>query len=145
MKAIAWSALTLLAVAPALAQDKAAQEVVATERGAMVRWAKGDTHGYIDIAAPDITYFDTGSERRVDGIGEFRRDLERIHGTFHLDDWAIINPQVQRSGDVAVLTYNGTSRVGARETRWNVTEVYKKTPAGWRLWSSHFSHTKPGR
>lgn len=143
MKTITWGVLALAAVAPALAQDKTAEEVIAIERQALERWAKGDTRGYVEIAAPDITYFDPSAESRVDGIEAFRRHLDPIHGKFHIDHWEMTDAKVQTNGDVAVLTYHDLSRTGANESRWNVTEIYKKTPAGWRLWSSHFSFRKP--
>jgi hypothetical protein len=43
------------------------------ERRALERWAKGEIAGYIEIAAPEITYFDTGTQKRVNGLGAFQR------------------------------------------------------------------------
>jgi hypothetical protein len=31
----------------------------------MERWRKGDPWGFTDISAPDVTYFDTGTPRRI--------------------------------------------------------------------------------
>jgi hypothetical protein len=51
----------------------------------------------------------------------------------------MIDPVVQGCEHMAVLTYNAVNWVGERESRWNVTEVYRKTGAVWRIASSHFS------
>ncbi len=145
MRRIGFGILALIACVPAPAQDKTADEVIAMERGALERWAKGDTLGYVEIATEDTTYFDPATERRVDGLDAFRRDLEPARGTFHIDRWEMLNPKVQTCDHLAVLTYNDVSRTGDRESRWNVTEIYRKTPRGWRLMSSHFSLTQPDK
>src|SRR6266567_2210218 len=43
------------------------KSIIALERGALDRWGKGDPQGYLELYAPDITYFDPTQERRVDG------------------------------------------------------------------------------
>lgn len=126
--------------AGAFAQDRTAAEIIALERGALERWAKGDTRGFLEIIAPDITYFDPNTERRVEGADEVRAVMDKFHGKFRIDYWEMRDAKVQVSGGVAVLTYLDLNRTGTVETLWKVTEVYKKTPAGWRVWSSHFSY-----
>jgi len=44
------------------------EELVALERSALDRWIKLDPQGYSDLQAPEITYFDPFTERRVDGL-----------------------------------------------------------------------------
>jgi hypothetical protein len=137
--------LLLLQAAQAPVPNQVAAEVIATERATLNRWAKGDTFGFVEIAAPDITYFDPDAERRVDGVEAFKRDLAPSRGKFHLDRWEMLNPKVQGCEHLAVLTFNFVSWTGPRESRWNATEVYRKTPAGWRLTSSHWSRTQPNK
>ena len=48
--------------------DRLLQELVALERSALDRWIKLDPQGYLDLQAPDVTYFDPFTERRVDGL-----------------------------------------------------------------------------
>ncbi len=52
---------------------------------------------------------------------------------------------VQVAGDVAVLTFNyeSTTEKSGRVTRWNSTEVYRRTPDGWRIIHTHWSYLKP--
>jgi ketosteroid isomerase-like protein len=118
--------------------------IIAKERAALDRWKTGDTFGFIDIAADDITYFDPGLEERCGGIKAFRNHLASFKGTFSFPGYELLNPNVQLYGDMGVLTFNfvGTSKDGKRD-RWNTTEVYRLVNGDWKLVSSHWSHTKP--
>jgi ketosteroid isomerase-like protein len=126
-----------------------ANEVIALERSALDRWGKGDVGGFLALYADDITYFDPLQDRRVDGLPAMRALYARFAGTFKIDRYEMLNPKVQRSGDVAVLTYNiqnyarqadGTERP---TNHWNVTEVFRRIGGRWRTIHSHFSYTKP--
>ncbi len=44
------------------------EELIALERRALERWCRGDPSGFLEIAAPDIVYFDPFVERRIDGL-----------------------------------------------------------------------------
>jgi ketosteroid isomerase-like protein len=56
------------------------------------------------------------------------------------------NSKVQVAGDVAVLTFNyATASERSRGRGWNVTEVYRRTPNGWRIIHTHWSYLKPER
>lgn len=118
--------------------------IIAKERGALDRWKTGDTFGFIEIAADDITYFDPGLEKRITGIKEFRDHLSSFNGTFSFPDYELLNPLVQLHGNIGILTFNfvGYSEDGKKDN-WNATEVYKLTEVNWKLVSSHWSHTKP--
>jgi len=52
---------------PAVAADFKPETIIALERSALDRWGKDDPQGFLETYAPDVTYFDPGSERRVDG------------------------------------------------------------------------------
>jgi ketosteroid isomerase-like protein len=63
--------------------------------------------------------------------------------------YAMIDPTVQRHGDVALLTFNlvnygklpdAPERVLAR---WNSTEVYLGTGGTWKIIHSHWSYIQP--
>ena len=43
------------------------QEIITLERAALDRWIRLDPQGYLDLQAPEVTYFDPFTERRVDG------------------------------------------------------------------------------
>lgn len=126
-----------------------ADEVIALERSALDRWGKGDVGGFLSIYADEITYFDPLQDRRVDGLAAIRGVYEPFAGKFTVDRYEMLNPKVQRSGDIAVLTYqiqnyarqaDGTERP---TTRWNVSEVFRRSDGKWRTIHSHFSYTKP--
>ena len=48
--------------------DRLLDELVALERSALDRWIRLDPQGYLDLQAPEVTYFDPFTERRVDGL-----------------------------------------------------------------------------
>ena len=63
--------------------------------------------------------------------------------------YEIIDPKVQRHGDVAALTFNPVNyrKLGAGEksvvARWNSTEVYFRIEGKWRIIHGHWSYIKP--
>ncbi len=122
------------------------QELVALEHAALVRWCSGDPSGYLKISAPDVVYFDPFIERRIDGLQALSAYYETIRGIIGAERFEILNPVVQCSGDMAVLTFNFVS-YGANQTemRWNSTEVYRQLASEWRIIHSHWSLTKPRR
>jgi ketosteroid isomerase-like protein len=119
------------------------------ERAALDRWGKGDPQGYVEIFAPEITYFDPMQEGRIDGIDAMKQMLAPIAGKITVSRFDMINPRVQKHGDVALLTFNliryqkqadGTDRAVAR---WNSTETYARVGGQWRIIHRHWSYIKP--
>lgn len=145
--------LFVLAAALALSGAVAAQEfrpetIIALERAAMDRWGKGDPQGFIEIFADEVTYFDPSTARRVDGIEAMRALFAPIVGLVKLSRYEMLNPDVSRRGDLAILSYNlvtyskradGEPRVA----RWNTTEAYALIGGAWKIVHSHFSLTQP--
>ena len=129
----------------ALAAEDPTATVVALERAALDRWGNGDPMGFVEIAAPTITYFDPMLERCIDGRAAFARYMETIKGKVQLDHYELLNPVVEVGGDLAVLAFNYVSYKGDASSRWNSTEVYRHDPEGWCLLHSHWSQTTPGR
>jgi ketosteroid isomerase-like protein len=124
--------------------DPVTREILALEHAALVRWCNGDPSGFLDISAPDVVYFDPFIEQRIDGWESLSVYYEAIRGRISAERFEIRNPIVQRSGDIAVLTFNFAS-YGANEfeLRWNCTEVYRRDAAGWRIIQTHWSSTAP--
>jgi ketosteroid isomerase-like protein len=148
MLTVAGSAAAALGTTPTT-QSEPGSDVIATERSALERWAKGDPGGFLDIYAPEVTYISPSEERRVDGLPAMTALLAPIRGKITIDRWEMLDAKVQRHGDVAVLTYrivnyrkqpDGTERPG---TRWNSTAVFQRIGGRWRTIHSHFSYTKP--
>lgn len=130
------------------ADDAQADEVISLERAALDRWGRGDPSGFLDTYAPEITYFDIGTQRRLDGHAAMTDYYRPITGKIKIPRYEMIGPRVQRHGDVAVLTYNLRSEAvqpdGKQVTvRWNSTSVYARMGREWKMIHSHWSLTAP--
>src|ERR1051326_4065969 len=108
---------------PLGAGDFKPETIIALERSALDRWCKGDPQGFLETYARDISYFSPAEEHRVDGLEAMKSLLVPITGKVKIDRYELINPKVQRRGDVAILTYqviNHLTRNGQSITaRWN--------------------------
>jgi len=118
--------------------------IIAMERAALDRSDNGDPDGFLEISDPDVVYFDPFLEAPIHGLEALRAYYRRNPG-YEQGSGELINPRVQVLGDVAVLTFNYVSRRqrSRRITRWNATEVYRRTGDGWRIIHTHWSFTKP--
>ncbi len=125
------------------------QEIIALERGALDRWGKGDPQGFFDIMAAEQTYFDPMTDKRIDGQEALKKYIAPFTGKISIERAEMIDPKVQRVGDLAVLTFNltdyGAQFAGGPKTnaRWNSTEVYQRINGSWKIVHSHWSYTKP--
>jgi hypothetical protein len=137
---------SLLVAAPAMAQGGGGQDapdsvearIVALERAAMDSSDAADGgEAFLGLSSEDVVYMDPTLDKPIHGLSAltaYYRSAPR--GTPTRGRMANVNVQV--AGDAAVLTYNYLHR-----RNWNVTEVYRRTPAGWRIIHSHFSYLKP--
>jgi ketosteroid isomerase-like protein len=123
-------------------------DIIALERAALDRWGAGDPQGFLDTYAPEITYFDIGTEHRLDGHAAMTDYYRPLFGKIRIPRYEMTDSKVQRHGDVAVLTYNlrseGLQPDGKQVTvRWNSTAVYARVGSNWRMIHSHWSLTAP--
>ena len=144
-EAVRAETLRLLGPAPARRASAAiAQTIIAMERAALERWGRGDPSGFLEISAPDVVYFDPFQERRLNGIDELRTLYESIRGTTSVASFELVDPHVQLSGNMAVLTFNYVAEGSNEATnRWNCTEVYRREGSEWRIIQTHWSMTRP--
>ena len=125
------------------------ETIIALERGALDRWGKGDPQGFFEIMAQDQTYFDPLTAKRIDGQDALRKYVAPFAGKIRIERVEMIDPRVQRSGDLAVLTFNlvdhGAQIAGGPKTtaRWNSTEVYQRINGSWKIIHSHWSYVQP--
>ena len=119
-----------------------AKDILALERAALDRWGKGDPGGYLEINAPDVSYFDPFLDHRLDGLADLTSLYESIRGKIQIDRDEIVNPRVQVIGDAAVLTIQYVSHGSEGTMRWNCTEVYQRFGNNWKIVHSHWSFTK---
>jgi len=120
------------------------ETIISLEAKALEAWLEGNPSPYLELYSQDFTYFDPAHERRLDGWDRIKELYESIRGTVKMDNFEIINPVVQLSGTMAVLTYNLHTNSG--ETLWkeNCTEVYRlEEDNEWKIIHSHWSLTKP--
>lgn len=123
-------------------------QILILERGALDRWGKGDPGGFLELYAPDISYFDPMTATRIDGHQAMESYYRPWVGKVQVARYEILNPQVIVDGNMALLTYNlvnylrdanGRESVGSR---WNSTTVYQRRGAAWKALHSHWSFTR---
>jgi len=131
------------------ADDDSPESIIALERGALDRWGKGDPKGYYELMAAGETYFDPTTAKRVDGLDALRAHIAPFDGKIAIDHYEMIDPEVQRDGNVAVLTFNlddsGARIAGVDQgtQHWNSTEVFQRIDGKWKIVHSHWSYVKP--
>jgi ketosteroid isomerase-like protein len=119
-------------------------EIIALEQWALERWNQGDPDGFLEISAEDVVYFDPFQERRLNGRTELKQLYDSFRGQAHIDRYEMIDPKVQCTDSMAVLTFNLVSYEKEKVYRWNCTEVYRLQPEGrWKIIQTHWSFTKP--
>ena len=105
--------------------------------------------GFLEIMAPEVTYFDPGQDARVDRLQRMHDLLIPWTGKIKIDRYDMVNAKVQQHGDVALLTFNllnyRNRADGSEElfVRWNSTETYRRVDGRWRIIHSHWSFVKP--
>jgi ketosteroid isomerase-like protein len=120
------------------------EKIIALERAALEAWLDGNPTPYLDLYSKDFTYFDPAHEWRLDGWDRIKELYESMRGTVKMDKFEIINPVVQHTGTMAVLTYNLHTNSGETVWKENCTEVYRLEENNeWRIIHSHWSMTGP--
>ncbi len=125
-------------------KHSAAETIISLETHALEAWHHGNPTPYLELYSKDFTYFDPAREKRLDGWDKIKELYESMRGKVKMDEFIIIDPVVQESETMAVLTYNLESYSG--ETLWkeNCTEVYRLEENNtWKIIHSHWSFTKP--
>ncbi len=120
-----------------------AETIIALETAALDEWHKGNPSPFLDLYSKDFTYFDPAIERRLDGWDKIKEMYESMRGKVKMDGFEMINPVVQSTDEMAVLTYNLHSISGESIFKENCTEVYRLEENNeWKIIHSHWSLTK---
>ena len=125
--------------------DGVLYDLMVLESKAMERWRKGDPWGFIEISAPDVTYFDTGTRQRIDGREALAAEYSLREGRIFYDVMDFIDPGLLANGSTAVLVYRFLSTwlnpdgSVARRTPWNCTEVFRRNEENWLINHTHWS------
>ena len=87
-------------------EAKLIRKIIAMEKAALDRWGRGDPWGYTEISADDVTCFDTGTERRMDGLQALKKYYKTLEGrmedrshTLVKTEIRAVNPPRNNSGD----------------------------------------------
>jgi ketosteroid isomerase-like protein len=122
------------------------KHLLALEDAAMERWREGDPFGWIEISAPQVTYFDPSLEAPVIGREALTAYYAKLAGTIFYQGSEYLEPRVQVHGDTAVLSYRYLSTKHDRKTnetsrtRWNCTEVFAYMDGQWKIIHTHWSY-----
>jgi len=120
------------------------ETIIALETAALEAWHNGNPSPYLELYSKDFTYFDPVIERRLDGWDKIKELYESMRGKVKMDKFEMINPVVQHTGGMAVLTYNLHSYSGEKLWKENCTEVYRlEEDNEWKIIHSHWSLTQP--
>jgi hypothetical protein len=126
-------------------------ELMALESAAMERWRKGDPWGFIELSAPEVTYFDTGTPQRINGLDALTAAYRQREGKIFYEVMDFVDPCVQVYGELAVLFYrffstrlNPDGSVAFR-VPWNCTEVFQHLEGSWKIIHTHWSHIRGER
>ena len=128
-------------------KEDTANTIITIEKAALDRWGKGDPRGYIDISADEVTYFDTSTERRIDGLEALKQYYAPLEGKIRIERYDMIDPKVQIHGNTAVLTFNlidyiRTPQGSIEQDYWSSTEVYCRINDAWKIIHTHWSKPK---
>jgi hypothetical protein len=120
------------------------EELIALERRINDAWVKGDPDDNLAVLSDEISYFDSGQHRRLDGAESVRANYEANRGKSSMDSYEMSGCRVQLHGSVAILTYRIVTRKGAEAIPFHGTQVYEREEESgwWRLIHSHFSRAK---
>ena len=132
--------------------DTLSAEIIGLERSALDRWITGDPQGYLNLYAPEVTYFDPFQEKRVDGLETMKTlfaPMKDNKSPITEPRYEMISPKIQRHGDIALLTFNLINygklpnQPETMLARWNSTEFYGRIDGQWKIIHSHWSFIKP--
>lgn len=120
-------------------------ELMALESAAMERWRMGDPWGFTDISAQEVTYFDVGTPKRIDGLEALKAEYAKRVDKIHYDVMEFIDPKILVHDNAAVLFYrffsthlNPDGSIAGR-IPWNCTEVFSKIDGNWKIVHTHWS------
>lgn len=122
--------------------EDVATTIKAMERVALDRADRGDVEGILGISDPDVVYIDPFNEKPIIGVDALRTYYAKAYQGFVPAHGEMSNVRVQVLNDAAVLSFNYKSS-NKPSSGWNCTEVYHRTPSGWRIAHSHWSFVKP--
>lgn len=123
--------------------NKTTETILALEKTAMEAWLNGNPTPFLNLYSKDFTYFDPAHETRLDGLDEIRELYESMRGKIKMEKFEMVNPVVQSTDTMAILSYVLHSYSGGKIWKENCTEVYRLEGNDWKIIHCHFSQNKP--
>lgn len=118
--------------------------IIALERRALELWNNGNPDGFLELTSEDIVYIDPAFERKLEGKKALTEYYNTVRGKIKIDQYEMINPTVQLSADIAVLTYNYAVQRDGLTFKMNCTEVYQLDISNqWKIIHTHWSFVQP--
>jgi hypothetical protein len=137
-----WAAALCGTLAAADSEAEVARQLLALERQAMDGWMKGNPDSDLARSDSTIVYIHPAAEKRLEGLPALTELFDKYRGTPLFDSYEIVDPKVQVSGDVAVLTFTFECRNGTVTSRYDSSEVYRHRKEGWRVIHAHWSKAR---
>ena len=118
--------------------------IIALEKQALEMWNNGNPDGFINLSAEDVVYIDPAFENKLEGKKLLEEYYNTIRGKIKIDTYRMINPTVQLSSDMGVLTYGYEVQRDGRLFKMHCTEVYQSLlPGEWNIIHTHWSRYLP--
>lgn len=144
MKCFVFTLFVLGQLAAGASDKNTGAVLIEMEKKALERWNQGDPTGFLEISAPDVVYFDPFLEKRLNGLDELTRLYLPLKGQIKVERYEMLDPLVQLTDRMAVLTFNLNQYVKGECSKWNCTEVYRLEEDGrWKIIQTHWSMTRP--
>lgn len=125
-------------------KERISELIISLEKQALEIWNNGNPDAYLALSDADVIYFDPMLERKMEGLDRLTAYYEQARGLVHVDRYEMIDPVVQATEEMAVLTFNLNSYGEDKVFRWNCTEVYRRNSAGeWKIIQTHWSLVRP--
>ncbi|MEB3370518.1 YybH family protein [Saccharopolyspora mangrovi] len=135
-------------------KDEISKTIIELEKSFNERFSVGDSRGYLDNYAEELSYFDPVLEDLLAGRDAVVAHIDAIYSNPHIVRSEYLNPvvHVSDSGDFALLAYNLNTYVlddngDEQQLRaWNATEAYRLIDSEWRIVHSNwaFAQTATG-
>jgi len=119
-------------------------KIIALEKQALSQWNNGNPDGFIELSSDDVVYLDPALENQLVGKKALEDYYNAVRGKIKVDLYKVINPIVQLSPEIAVLSYNYESHIDDMIIKMNCTEVYQLDSSNrWKIIHTHWAFVQP--
>ena len=114
--------------------------IIGLEKKALELWNNGNPDGFIELSSDDIVYIDPAFENKLESKKALENYYNSVRGKIKIDSYKMINPVVQSSSEMAILTYNYEVHRDGLVFKMKCTEVYQAYSSDqWKIIHTHWS------